>query len=170
MAEGQLDKMSVLFDKYHLNVFNFYLQRGHSRVLCEDLTQDVFERILRYRASYKSSLPFRAWLFRISRNVEADIFKKKKIKISEDTTVDELELLTENVLTEIEKKEEVTKLKQALSYLSTEEQELLHFSKFQNMKYADISKILNISESSVKVKIHRAIKKLRVNYQKIEVL
>lgn len=170
VAKGDLDKLTILFEKYHPNLFNFFRKRGHQINACEDLTQNVFERILKYRTSYQMSNSFRAWFFRIARNVEIDFLKKEKIKI--DTTIEthNIKITTKNILDEIERKDEKTKIHQALSMLNPEEKELLHFSKFQKIKNKEIAEITDLTESAVRVKIHRAMKKLKSFYHQIEAL
>ncbi len=170
VGEGNLNKMTILFEKYQLNLFNFFLKRGHHHSVSEDLTQNVFERVLKYRSTYNPVQPFRAWIFRIARNVEADNHRNIKIPINSLTEVNEVKFQTGNVLEKIEQQEQYSKLRKAIASLSKEEQELLHFSKFEQMKYGEIAEIMKISESAVKVKIHRAIKKLKKYYQKLEVL
>jgi RNA polymerase sigma-70 factor (ECF subfamily) len=55
-----------------------------------------------------------------------------------------------------------------LGRLKTEDREILQMSKFQKMKYEEISQILDISVAAVKVKVHRAIKRLKTNYFELE--
>ena len=170
VAKGDLDKLSILFKKYHLNLYNFFLNRRHDASVCQDLSQNVFERILKYRTSYKAIHPFKAWFFRIARNVEADYFKQQKIKIDDHAELHNMNFLTQNILDKIEQKDQKTKIQQALSMLNLEEQELLHFSKFQKLKSYEIAETMNLTESAVRVKIHRAMKKLKIFYFKIEAL
>lgn len=167
VANGDLDQSRILFDRYHLYLYNFFLKRRHSTVVSEDLTQNVFERLLRYRKTYKGNQSFKAWLFTIAHNVEADHFRKSKIKLNQNVELSQLSFSTDTVLDKIEKKEAQQKLEKAIALLNKEEQKLLHLSKFQSMKYAEIASVLQLSESAVKVKIHRAMKKLRVHYQKL---
>ena len=52
--------------------------------------------------------------------------------------------------------------------LNTDDKEILILSKFQQMKYKEIAQIMNVTENTIKVKVHRAIKKLRENYFQLE--
>ncbi|GAH56031.1 unnamed protein product [marine sediment metagenome] len=64
----------------------------------------------------------------------------------------------------MEKKERFQQLNSALAKLSEEQRELLVLSRFQGLKYEEISKINGTTVGVVKVKIHRAINKLREVY------
>ena len=56
----------------------------------------------------------------------------------------------------------------ALSKLSEDAREILVLSRFQGMKYEQIGQILNITVPNVKVRVHRALKKLKEYYLEIE--
>ena len=55
-----LDQLVPLFERYHGPLFNYLTRLTNDRETSEDLTQTVFERILKYRASYQPTQPFRA--------------------------------------------------------------------------------------------------------------
>jgi len=59
-------------------------------------------------------------------------------------------------------------LKKSMSLLSDEAREILVLSRYQNKKYVEISALMDISVPAVKVKVHRAIKKLRDYYFELE--
>ena len=58
--------------------------------------------------------------------------------------------------------------KKALNKLSPENRELILLTRFQKLKYKEVAMMLGMSEGAVKVKAHRAIKQLRIQYFKTE--
>ena len=52
-----------------------------SRELAEDLVQDVFFRMLRYRTSYDPERPFTAWMYQIARNASLDQAQKRGAEV-----------------------------------------------------------------------------------------
>src|ERR1044071_2973747 len=74
VREGDLAKLGSLFDRYHLPLFDFLNRMTGNRHAAEDLVQEVFLRILKYRASWREGARFETWLFRIARNARADYF------------------------------------------------------------------------------------------------
>ena len=68
VANGKLELLTILFDRYHLRIFNFFNQMVSNKSVSEDLTQDVFFKIIKYRTSYNQG-NFAAWIFTISRNI-----------------------------------------------------------------------------------------------------
>ena len=53
VREGDLAKLGSLFDRYHLSLFDFLNRMTGNRHTAEDLVQEVFLRILKYRATYR---------------------------------------------------------------------------------------------------------------------
>ena len=72
---GDLARLGVLFERYHVRLFEFLSRVTGDRAAAEHLGQDVFVRILKYRASYRDGARFETWLFRIARNARADYFR-----------------------------------------------------------------------------------------------
>ena len=58
VQRGDLAKLGSLFDRHHLAVFDFLARMTGSRAVAEDLVQDVFERILKHRATLRGDAPF----------------------------------------------------------------------------------------------------------------
>ena len=64
VSAGELPKLAVLFERHHRALFRYFVSLNRDRELSEDLVQDVFFRILRYRASYDPAKAFTAWMYR----------------------------------------------------------------------------------------------------------
>jgi len=76
VRDGAGETLGVLFHRYQTPLFNFYSKLTGDRALSEDLVQEVFLRILKYRQSYCPGTPFRAWVYQIARNARIDHFRK----------------------------------------------------------------------------------------------
>ncbi|MFN7120350.1 MAG: RNA polymerase sigma factor [Saprospiraceae bacterium] len=168
LIEGNLDGASQLFERYHVRLYNFFLRLGYERAVSEDLTQTVFERLLKYRQSYRNQTAFQAWIFQIARNVSADFYKKNRLPISDFTGAEALAGVDEPISQQMEAAENVAALHQAMAQLPEDQREILILTRFQNLKYSEVAEILGCTESNAKVKAHRAIKQLRELYFKLE--
>lgn len=161
VSEGDLDQLRHLFDRYHLRIYNFFQKMVRNQAVSEDLTQDVFAKVIRYRSSYKQG-NFASWIFTIARNIFSTHYQKQKKERSHminDDTLDSGEIL----LTE-SNEEELNHLQKALLKLSTTDRELIVMHRFQEIKYERIAEIVGSTEGAVKTKVHRAIKKLKEVY------
>ncbi|MGC2697119.1 MAG: RNA polymerase sigma factor, partial [Candidatus Angelobacter sp.] len=82
VRSGMGEMLGVLFERYHVPLFNFYLKLIGERTVSEDLVQEVFFRILKYRHSYRVETPFKAWMYQIARNARIDHFRKHRSETS----------------------------------------------------------------------------------------
>ena len=166
VQQGDLDKSSLLFERYQTKVYNYFLRICFDEQLSMDLSQNTFYRMLNYRISYKPELSFKSWLFGIARNVFLDSVKSKHSKTDSLENINREHQVESNKVLE---KFENEALYLALNKLSKEEREIIIMSRFQDIKYSEIAEIQGLSLSAIKVKIHRAIKKLREFYFKDDV-
>lgn len=159
VAHGNLDVMSQLFERYHKWIYNFFFQMTANEALCEDLTQTVFYKAIRYRTSYKGG-KFASWIFTIARNVFSDQYRSAYNKMSQVPT-EGLEVVADNH----EKRDDNSeRLHYVLNKLKVDDRELIVMSKFQDMKYQQIAELIGSNETAVKTRIHRIIKKMRTLY------
>src|SRR3954451_1747017 len=66
---GNVAKLETLFDRHHRALFRYLLRLTSDRAASEDMVQDVFFRILKYRHTYQPETSFRAWMYQVGRNV-----------------------------------------------------------------------------------------------------
>jgi len=161
VADGQLKKLSILFDRYHVRIDNFFNKMVQNKMVSEDLTQEVFIKVLKYRASYNNG-NFTSWLYTIARNIFSSYYQKQKrerVNVIEDDVLHSGEkLYTET------NDEALEHLQNSLLKLNTTDRELIVMHKLQEIKYEQIAEIIGSSENAVKVKAHRALKKLKEIY------
>ncbi|MEP1034094.1 sigma-70 family RNA polymerase sigma factor [Ekhidna sp.] len=159
---GQLDYLNEVFNRYSKRIYNYFLKSTLERADSDDLTQDLFIRVMKYRNSYKEGHSVQFWIFQIARNMVKDHFRKMKVHRNKFNPVEVMpEVHEENGDVEIEREK---KLHQAMKSLPDEKRELLVLSKFQGMKYEQIATMRETSVSNIKVQVHRTIKELRDIY------
>jgi len=176
VKEGDLDKMSLLFERYKRPLYGFFYGLTKGQELSEDLVQNTFLRILKYRHLFRGEPAgptgrgdFKAWMFHIARNVNHDHHRKNKIKATEGLE-NWLERIGhhENRAAEMQFTEEHQLLSMAMERLPEDKREVLLLSKFQEKKYSEIGEVLGCSEGAVKVKVFRALQELKVIYKQLE--
>jgi RNA polymerase sigma-70 factor (ECF subfamily) len=158
-----------LFERYKKPLYGFFYGLNKQQELSEDLVQNTFFRILKYRHLFRGDGDFRAWMFHIARNVNHDHHRKNKIKTTnalehwQDRIGDH-----QNRATEMQQDEEHQLLARAMDLLPDEKREVLLLSKFQEKKYSEIGVVLGCSEGAVKVKVFRALQELKTIYKHME--
>lgn len=169
VKEGDLDKLGLLFERYKKPLYGFFYGLNRDGDLSEDLVQNVFLRILKYRYLFRGEGDFRTWMFHIARNVSHDHFRKNKHN-AKDSLESWHERIgsNENRATEFQHDEELQLLSDALDRLPADKREILLLSKYQDKKYKEIGEILGCTEGAVKVKVFRALQDLKEVYRKLE--
>ena len=169
VKNGDLDKLGLLFERYHRSLFGFLFHMTGQRELSEDLVQNVFYRILKYKHSFRGDGEFKTWMYHLARNVVNDNGRavKRTVKYQEVTNLAE-EIGGGFAADEaIHKKQELALLRNAMENLHPESREILILSKFQELKYQEIAAIMDITEGAVKVRVHRALNQLKNVYLQI---
>jgi RNA polymerase sigma-70 factor (ECF subfamily) len=130
--------------------------------LSEDLAQEVFFRVLKYKDTFHPGRPFLAWLYQIARNLLTDTVRKRKFEVLPG----ELEAVSDREGTddEIARRQEIALVRRALARLPVEKREVLVLSRFQNLKYDEIAALLGCEVNTVKVRIYRAVRALAQIY------
>ena len=168
VKSGDLQKASLLFERYHKRIFNFLARLVLDRDLAEDLTQNVFLRMIKYRNSYREGNRFQSWIYQVARNVFSDHYQAYKNKKADFTDVTKMGDTVADSDESAEQAEREKLLQQSMALLSEEQQELLVLTRFQHLKYEEVAAIMNTTVANIKVKVHRAIARLRENYFELE--
>jgi len=164
VANGDLDKMSVLFQRYQTPLYQFFRRLGHSPSVSEDLVQEVFFRVLRSRHTYWADASFRSWFYQIARNIRVDYLRRSTREspigddfgdtfVSEDSAYQDLELA-----------DNARVLREALAAMPERKRELVVLSRFQGMKYREIAEMMGCDVNTIKVRIHRSVQELRQTF------
>jgi len=161
VRDGDVERIGVLFDRHHRMLFNFFLRLTANRGLSEDLVQDVFFRMLKYRQTFQTGTSFTSWMYQIARNAHIDQTRKRRLEVvPDDESWDKVASMEADPQQRLEQAQEIRLLRRALDRLPIEKREVLVLSRFQNLKYSEIAEILGCEVGAVKVRVFRAIREL----------
>lgn len=165
VKDGNLSEMSELFERYNVRLYNYFLKLTRNKLISQDLTQNLFYRMIRYRNTYKKEYSVKSWMYQMARNLHIDYCKEEKRsgELFMNTETYPADITDEN---EGFPEDDYERLEKSLAGLSNDQRELLILSRYQGLKYEEISQIVNQSVPAIKVAIHRAIKQLRTIYFK----
>ena len=166
VKDGDIDKLGILFERYNTKLYNYFLRLTYQPQQSEDLVQEVFLRILKYRHTYSGSGLFSTWLFQVAHNSFYDAIKKNK-KHKQNQSIENIEYeipMDLQVDNEIYKNEDIKILKKSLARLKAAEREVLILSRFQNMKYEEIAQLMNCAVGTIKTRVFYALKNLKKIY------
>ena len=173
---GDEQSFGLLLQRYRTPLVNFLFRMVRSREQAEDLAQEVFIRVYRAREEYVPSAKFTTWLFRIATNLALNSLRDhrhQKLEVSMDAPLvadaedgDEkpFEVADKHPTIEQELVEEDRKkmIRHAIEKLPEKQRAAVLLHKYQELDYAEIAKILSVSESALKSLLFRAYETLRV--------
>ena len=166
VKSGDVKMLGLLYERYKTWLFNFFYQMNKDTDLSEDLVQNVFVRLLKYKHTYTEDSKFVTWIFQIARNESHDHYRKNKKHNKSESIEDVAYKLSDqqNVQSEIEDVESIKLLHRAIDKLSFEKKEIIVLSKLRQLQYREIGKIIGCSEANARIKAHRAFKELKAMY------
>ncbi|RHW39404.1 sigma-70 family RNA polymerase sigma factor [Lysinibacillus yapensis] len=163
------DKESIfhrLYDSYHQDVFQFLIYLVKNRSIAEDLSHEVYVRVLKSYERFQGRSSEKTWLFAIAKNVAIDFFRKNAVRSSH--AFDAFNWETEQLVSPAKSPElllgvqdEMRQLLEALEKCTGDQKMVIIMRYFQELSIAETAEILNWTEAKVKTTQHRAIKQLR---------
>ena len=160
VREGSVEKLAILFEKYHIQLYNFFIRLTGSRSVSEDLVQEVFLRILKYRKTFRGESKFTVWMYQIARNAHIDFLRKGKREWPLEDQWEEAAEPESSASVRLERSQDIDLVRRALALLPWKKREVLVLSRFQDLKYREIADLLGCQIGTVKAHVHRAVKEL----------
>lgn len=160
VRDGKVEKLAILFERHHIMLYNFFLRLTGNRNVSEDLVQDVFFRVLKYRKTYQGQSKFTVWMYQIARNAHFDCLRKQRPEVPLEEQFQEAASPDAEPAAKMLAEVDIDLLRKALDRLPLRKKEILLLSRFQDMKYKDIAQLLGCSISTIKTSVHRAVKDL----------
>lgn len=167
VRDGDIERLGELFTWYHKRLYNYFIFSTRNSHVSEDLVQEVFLRILKYRTSFRENGQFSTWLYSVARNVRNDRFAS--VGPYTEQIDDNTDIATSDPGPDesLERNESVSLLREALAQLPDEMRDIIVLSRYENMKYREIGILLGCSEGAVKVRMYRAMKGLSKIYRSL---
>ncbi len=153
-------QFASLYDAHVRDIYKYLYYRTQHRETAEDLTSHVFMKALDKFDSYDASRgTFIAWAYRIARNALIDHYRSTRSTLDIEDVWD---LQSDaDVARDAEARERVEKLQPYLKALSKDQRELLLLRLWDDLSYAEISKMIGKSEDACKMAFSRTLAKLR---------
>jgi RNA polymerase sigma-70 factor (ECF subfamily) len=159
-ACGDEKAFDVLYGRYHKPIFRFAWHMSGNQATAEDVTQEVFIRLIRDPHSYdplKGSLS--AYLYGIARHVTSRATERhSRMETMPEDAFEEMAQMTDDcdTLAELTRNELLDDLRKALLALPELYREALVMCELQELSYAEAAAILQCPAGTVASRVHRA--------------
>jgi RNA polymerase sigma-70 factor (ECF subfamily) len=159
--QGDVAAVGRLYQTYSGPVYRYLLYRLGSVEIAEDLTAEVFLKMIKALPDYwPLKAPFRAWLFQIARNLAVDQFRKMKVRDHVNLN-EELAASGESPDTIAERQLTSDRLLEALEDLSQSQRDVVVMRFVADMPIAEVAAAVGKSQSAVKALQLRGLQELR---------
>ena len=163
--KGESYAFEALYDHFYDQIFRYIAFKTSDSLIAEDLTEDVFLRMLESIRKFKpQGHPFSSWLFRIAHNRVIDHYRKRgrDKNVPLDTILTTVGESQSTLDTYVETKLAMREVNQAMENLTDLQREVLNLRFAGGLSIKETAEAVNRNENSVKALQHSAVKKLRV--------
>jgi RNA polymerase sigma factor (sigma-70 family) len=162
LIEGDREVFREFVAEYQNKVFSLALSFLKNQEEAEDIAQDVFVEVFQSINSFRKEAELSSWVYRITVNKSLNRYKRMKRMLPqlEEDVVGFLQQSETNPETEMQSKENVKELYEAVDKLPEKQKTAYTLRHFNALSYDEIASIMKKSKSSVESLIHRAHKKL----------
>lgn len=166
-AQDDLNQFEPLFDRYFDRVFRYIFSRTNDRQVAEDLTSQIFLKILEALPRYQIRGSFAAWVFTIARNTLNSHYRDHfhhPIQ-SLDKIVSIASNLDVGLVEKIENDDRFIELENNFNRLKEKDRELLRLRYAANLSFREIGALQGKNPDAVKMAIHRLLRRLEVEME-----
>ena len=163
VRKGNVQAFSYLVEKYQKLVYTLALKLLKRPEDAEELAQDTFIKAYQKLDTYEGKSKFSTWLYSITYNAGISELRKRRIdfkSLEDQRFSDQDEMKMHDYYSETKKEDQEKYLNLALGKLPEDDQVLVTLYYYENQSMDDISEITGLTVSNIKVKIHRARKKM----------
>ena len=165
---GRQDAFDVLMSRYKQKIYAYLLRSVKNYEDAEELTIEVFIKIYRALGTWEPRAKFTTWIYRIAHNLSIDHYRSKsrrttaylddeKSAIDEPASMDRRSNPENGVL----EKDRHRIIGDAMEQLSPNQRSVFIMSRYDCLQIREIAEILGMAEGTVKIHLHRAVKKLK---------
>lgn len=157
--KGDKKAFSQLYNLYLNEIYRFCFYKTGNHQQAEDLTQEIFLKVLQSLNGFKGKSSFKNWLYGIAKHVIMDFYrnnyKLKTVSLKEWSWVEVLYPFAD------QSNNQGKKVKKLLSLLKDNYRQVLELRFLKGYSIKEVAKELGLTENNVKIIQYRAIKKLK---------
>jgi RNA polymerase sigma-70 factor (ECF subfamily) len=169
VRRGDAGGAEVLFERYAPALLRFADRMLSNRESAEEVTQEVFVKVISRAHQYDGRAAVSSWLFAIAANACRDRRRRdRRAAVVPLDSIADLPSRGEGIETRLASRERSAAVRRALEGLSEEQREALVLARYHGLPYAEIARVLGISVGAVKTRIFRAVETLKARFSEGE--
>ncbi len=169
VSKGDGSSFDRLLERHRAPVVNHLYRLVHNRAIAEELAQDVFIRVYRFRARYQAEAKFSTWLFRITTNIGLNWRRDARRELSHVRLDQEIRNVRKRELWDrtpradqlLLEQHRAREVREAIETLPPKQLAAVLMHKYEGMEYGEIAAVLDCSMPALKSMLFRAYATLR---------
>ena len=168
VLQGETEAFAFIVDRYKVQIYNLMYRFSNSTEDAADMTQEVFCRAFERLTQYEKRKQFFSWLYTLALNHARDWSKKKKNRIRKLArfSAETETYATRSAHALLEANQETDTLTAALNTLPADRREMVVLRYRHERSIKELAEIFELTESAVKMRLHRALEDLRIKLKK----
>ncbi len=159
---GEPQALGAVYDWYLPRVYRYVLSRVGNVTEAEDLTEDVFLRMLGAIGDYKKTgVPFSAWLFRIARNHLISHYRKNGVRKGQEVLDERMADSRQDPAAIVETQMMIGEVAEAVQNLPEAQRDVIALRFAGGLSIAETAQVLGKRQGNVKTLQHKAVLKLQ---------
>jgi RNA polymerase sigma-70 factor, ECF subfamily len=166
LSKKDINNFKPLYEAYFHPILNYIYQKVNDADIAADIASQVFLKAMTGLKKYKiGEFSFGSWLYRIAFNETMLYFRRTKIKrliVLDDALINGMH----EEMFDFSREAILRAVEMMIRKLEATEFELIELRFYKNMSFREIGFIVGCSENTAKVRLHRLIKRLKVELLK----
>ena len=167
--DGDMQGFDRFVEAYERRLVQFFYRLCWDLPRAEDMTQNLFLKLLRNAARYRPEGKLSTFVFRVATNLWIDHYRadrpRRRLFAVDQAMLGQGEPLrgreSESPSDRLERDEEKARMRAALEELTEPHRLVFELAVYQEMPYAEIGRVLEIPVGTVKSRMHNSVKALR---------
>jgi len=163
LQQGEKGAFDEIYRRYADRLYGYFFKMlWYNEIRAQDLTQDLFTKVITKHHYYDASRSFKTWIFSVAANMCKNEFKRNEIRKNTKTGIDHLYYVSSDANLEkvIHEKQFKDALLGALDEMDEKHREVFVLKHMDGLSIKEISEIMEIQEGTVKSRLFYAIKRL----------
>ena len=165
---GRQEAFDELMKRYKHKIYAYLLRSVKNYEDAAELTSEVFFKVYRALGKWRPDACFSTWLYTIARNLSIDHHRANSRWLTYSLDDEELSLnepvaadLASNPQWQLEENDRHRIICAAIDQLSPKQKEVFVLNRYEGLQIKEITEVLGMAEGTVKIHLHRAMKKLQ---------
>lgn len=156
MADGDVRALNEMYARYGAMLLGYLSARVSNRQLAEELLQDVMLAVWEHAAGFEARSKVKTWLLVIARNRAINSQRRKQVPVININDVFGLRSEDTGPTEALERSEQRDRVRSAIERLPEGQREVLVLVFYHQLTGPEVAEVLDISEGTVKSRLHRA--------------